>query len=225
MNDIQNAKLNMYQVVLNTYGNNRVIYESVPALVKVVDKLSGLVADIRKVEQQQAGTLVKGASNDKADAKNEMVRLNVLVANSVYVYAFETSNNTLLQKMSVNKNLLYKLHDNDLLAKSKDIAETAAQTAGLEEYGITAAHLSALSKAIADYEALIVLPRLVVSDHKQYTTNLAQLFAAANSVLYDQSDKLIGLFKESNPDFVATYKTARNLINTAARKAKTEEKQ
>ncbi|MDR1879110.1 MAG: hypothetical protein LBQ64_06060, partial [Bacteroidales bacterium] len=64
----------------------------------------------------------------------------------------------------------------------------------------------------------IVSPRMSITERKQHTENLVYLFAAANSVLYDKIDKLIGLFKQTHPDFVSRYKSARNLINTSPRK-------
>jgi hypothetical protein len=62
----------------------------------------------------------------------------------------------------------------------------------------------------------------VVGERKVYTDNLRELFVTADSIVYDKLDKLIRLFKTSSPDFFALYGNARNVVNTAARKRKSE---
>ena len=51
-----------------------------------------------------------------------------------------------------------------------------------------------------------------IGECKQKTTNLVQLFAGLDSTLYDKLDKLMALFKQSEPDFYDEYRTARNII-------------
>jgi hypothetical protein len=62
----------------------------------------------------------------------------------------------------------------------------------------------------------------MVGERKMYTENLRELFVAADSIVYDKLDKLIRLFKTSSPDFFVLYGNARNVVNTAARKRKSE---
>jgi hypothetical protein len=67
---------------------------------------------------------------------------------------------------------------------------------------------------------LLNVPSGVIGEHKLYTSNLRELFVAADSIIYDRLDKLIRLFKTSSPDFFNLYSNARNVVNTAARKRK-----
>jgi hypothetical protein len=57
-----------------------------------------------------------------------------------------------------------------------------------------------------------------IGERKQKTTNLAQLFAGMDSTLYDRLDRLMVLFKQTNPDFYGEYRTARNIIFNHERK-------
>ena len=59
-----------------------------------------------------------------------------------------------------------------------------------------------------------------IGERKQKTTNTVQLLAKIDSLFYDKLDKMIVLFKKTNPDFYDEYRTARNFINTTARKSK-----
>jgi hypothetical protein len=81
-----------------------------------------------------------------------------------------------------------------------------------------------LDAAIARLENIINAPSEVIGERKMYTGNLRELFVAADSIVYDKLDKLIRLFKTSSPDFFALYGNARNIINTAVRKRKSESK-
>jgi hypothetical protein len=102
------------------------------------------------------------------------------------------------------------------LSLAKQILDLAqGQAATLGTYGIDAAELAAVKTAIEAFQAVIAKPLGTIGARKQKTTNLKQLFAGLDSVLYDKLDKLIVLFKVSAPDFYGEYRTARNFINTS----------
>jgi hypothetical protein len=110
------------------------------------------------------------------------------------------------------------VHGNQALLLARNIAgEAVAHAAPLAGYGVTDADREALNAAIADYESLIVSPRTAVNERKQHTGNLAQILAAADSVLYDKLDKLVSRFKYTDPAFYNGYKNARNTNNSYVR--------
>ncbi|MDR1121798.1 MAG: hypothetical protein LBM08_12885, partial [Dysgonamonadaceae bacterium] len=51
--------------------------------------------------------------------------------------------------------------------------------------------------------------------------SLKQLFAAADSTLYDELDQLIDLFRDTAPDFFTLYKTSLNVIYPTSGRKKT----
>jgi hypothetical protein len=93
--------------------------------------------------------------------------------------------------------------------------------ADLTPYGETVG-AARMQEVVERYRLTISKPMDTIGNRKQKTTSLRQLLATLDSVLYDQLDKLIVLFKQSHSDFYNEYKTARNLINTSARHRKTE---
>jgi hypothetical protein len=219
MTDRQNAKLNMYQKVLDVCNEYKKEYAGIPALVTAVNGLKTRVSEIQSVTQHQTGTVSKGATKDKSDVFDRLVELALKVANPIYVYAFDTSNNRLLQKVNVNKSMFYRNHDQETLTLAKIIlAEANAYSTALTDYGVNNADFAELETAISQLEGLITAPSGVIGEHKLYTSNLRELFVAADSIIYDKLDKLIGLFKSSKPEFFALYSNARNVVNTAARK-------
>ncbi|MDR1181787.1 MAG: hypothetical protein LBL13_07395 [Bacteroidales bacterium] len=223
MNDRQNAKITMYQTLYNTILEFAPVYKKVPAFAKAVEALLIKIQQLREVEKQQLNALSKGATQAKISVEDILITSLLKLCSSLYVYAFEINNQELVAKVNVNKSQLYRMEDNTLLVKANEILAKATEAAtALEEYGVDAAEIADLAKCTADYEAVIVKPRTIIGEHKLHTTNLKQMFVETDSLVFDKLDKLINLFKVSDPDFYNSYKNARNIINLSPRKKKPE---
>ncbi|MDR1666912.1 MAG: hypothetical protein LBS03_04375, partial [Bacteroidales bacterium] len=70
----------------------------------------------------------------------------------------------------------------------------------------------------AQCELLLNRPAQTRDERKLHTGSLKQLFATANSTLYDELDQLIDLFRNTAPDFFTLYKSARNVIYPTSRR-------
>jgi hypothetical protein len=221
MTDRQEAKLNMYQKVVNVCDEHAQEYAGVPAVVTAVNHLKGQVSEIVVVAKQQTGTKPQGATKNKSEAFDRMVVLSLKIANPLYALAFETGDNRLLKKVAVNKNEFYNVHAQKALSLAQNIADEAAAYSGkLYDYGINDADRAELNDAIVKATELKLAPTGVITERHNYTGNLRQLFVATDSIIYDRLDKLMIPFKTSSPDFYALYSNARNVVNTAARKRK-----
>jgi hypothetical protein len=211
----------MYHKVVNV--NDEYVEEcaGVPAWLTNVNKLKTIVSDIELVTQQQTETGSKGVTKDKRLSIDRLVELSLKIANSLYVFAFDTTDNPLLVKVNVNKCMFYQNHDRNALTLAKIIAaEAKNHSEALSDYGISAADITELDSIISQLEGSLNAPASVIDEHKLYTSNLKALFVAADSIIYDKLDKLVRLFKTSSPDFFNLYSNARNVVNTAARKRK-----
>jgi hypothetical protein len=222
MTDKQDAKLKMYQKILNVCDEWSREYAGASATVSAVDELRQLELDIRVATKQQKESNPKGATKEKDSAFDRMTELSLKVADPLYVYGFNTGNSRLMEKVSVNKHMFYNVHDQEALTLAKIIAgEAEANASILPDYGINAADIAELDAAIAQVGKLINAPASVIGERKLRTGSLRELFVAADSVIFDKLDRLIRVFKTSSPEFFALYGNARNVINTAARKRKT----
>ncbi|MDR0385016.1 MAG: hypothetical protein LBH60_02955, partial [Prevotellaceae bacterium] len=169
--------------------------------------------DIVRKAQEQSGTVSKGVTAEKENALDRMVRLTVMTAKAIRVHAFKTGDQALLSKVALNKSMLYGGYAMDALITAKNIAEeAAARAADLQACGIGEQQRSELSESIAQYELLLNKPAETIGERKLHTGNLKQLFAAADSTLYDELDQLIDLFRDTAPDFFTLYKSSRNVI-------------
>lgn len=220
MTDRQESKLNMYSKVSDACRSYENVYLHVSPIMKVIiGQLDDIIVAINQTAQQQAGTITQGFTVEKNITINLLAEHCMKIVNVLYVYAFRNNDRQLLSKMSINKYMLYSKHDNEILRMAKNIAlELENLLPMLSEYGLDPhADLTMLNKIIAGFESLINKPQITVSERKIHTTNLKQLFVEADSLLYDQLDKLVSLFKASAPDFYNLYKTARNVIHTGKR--------
>jgi hypothetical protein len=221
MTDRQVSKLNMYQKVLNVCEENEQEYANVQIFTQSVGELRHQVLEIKSVTQQQSEAKTKGATKDKSSAIDRLVEMVLRIANPLYVYAINTEDNRLREKVNVNKSFFYHTHNQIALTFAKTVA-AEANTLGdeLNNYGISSADRAELDAAITQFENLINAPAGIAGERKLRTDSLRELFVTADSVVYDKLDKLITLFKTSSPEFYALYGNARNIVNTAARKRK-----
>ncbi|MDR3244813.1 MAG: hypothetical protein LBT50_00085 [Prevotellaceae bacterium] len=223
MNDRQESKFRMFRTVSEICHNNEQTYAGMPAFVNAVILLDNGINAISLGAQQQSRTVSGGVSEEKSRAGETLALESLKTANALYVYAIDTNNKTLQTNVSLNKSMFYNGHDEASLVLAKNIAaEAHSHAAELLGYGVNAAAIATLDSAVAAFESLIVKPQTTIDERKVYTGNIKQLFAETDSVIYDRLDKLITLFKTSDPDFYALYKNARNIIDTARRHEKKE---
>ena len=90
-----------------------------------------------------------------------------------------------------------------------------ANLAALADYGITAQMLADLQDLIDRYSADTPKPRSAISSRKTTTANLAALFDQTDRILKERMDKIVVLFRSSQPVFVETYENARRIIDPA----------
>lgn len=220
MNDKQNAILNMMQNVYTVMQANAAKYENIPVIKTSVETLGGQVTAIREHDQTRTETKVRAATADKQSEQDTMINNTVILARIVNVYAQDTKNTTLQMQSAVNKSQLYQVTHNECLALAKTVLQQAqANATALQDYGLEPSMTETLATAVAAFESLLVKPRGIINEKKGQTQTLAQLFADGKSLLFDRLDKLMSRFKTSDADFYNAYFAARNVINTAYRKA------
>jgi hypothetical protein len=223
MNDRQNAKLNMAQRVSETLKRYENVYGALDPVVVAVAALNADIANIREAQKERSAVNVPASTLDKRTAETQMIQPCVKIANALYVIGITTGNKDLITLQGLSENSFYRLSDNASLALARRIYDlTSEYNADLEPYGITKDEILALARVIETFHTMIAKPMDAIGERKQKTANLKQLFAALDSTFYDKLDKLMVLFKQSNPEFYGEYRTARNIIFNVERKKKEE---
>jgi hypothetical protein len=224
MNDRQNAKLNMAQRVSDTLTAYADVYSDIVPVQKAVAQYQQIIADIRAVAIEQFAVKAPVLTQEKRMAEDKMIEVAVRVANTLYVVGFESGNKELTNLLGLSDSSFYRVEDNAKLTLAQRLYGLAQQHAAeLAPYGYDGEKIAEIGAAIDGYKNLIAKPMNAIAERKQKTTNLKELFARLDSALYDKLDKLLVLFKSSNPDFYGEYRTARNFIDFSTRHKQAEQ--
>jgi hypothetical protein len=111
MNDIQEAKLSMYQEVANICHANEQMYAGVLAMNNAVFRLDEGVSGILQATGQQSGMMPQGATADKIHALDAMTTVALQTANALYVYAIDSGNSDLLVQVGKQKHVLQRTRE------------------------------------------------------------------------------------------------------------------
>ena len=218
MTDKQNAKLNMAQRVADTLAIHQSVYNMIIPMSEAVRDFTATILDIREVSREQSAVNVPASTKEKREIEEQMIDRSVRLANALYVVGFSINNKELTGLLGLSSHSFYRLQDNAKLTLAKQLCDLAQKhSADLMPYGFQPHEINDIGVAINAYQTIISKPMDLITTRKQKTTNLKELFANLDSLLYDKLDKLIVLFKESNPDFYGEYRTSRNYINTSVR--------
>jgi hypothetical protein len=216
----------MAQRVSNTMEEDQEIFKDVPAVAAIVAELKGDIEIIREVLREHTGVNLPASTLAKRNAEKRMIKSCVKTANILYLIGFISDNTDLITLAGLSDNSFYRITNNAALALARRILNLAKQYAEqLKEYTIDEKEINEMETAIDAFQTVITKPMDTIAGRKQKTTNLVQLFAKLDSTLYDKLDKVMLIFKDSNPDFYNKYRTSRNLILTSRRKDKKSEEE
>lgn len=217
MKNIQERKLSMYEVVrdlLNTSDPN--IIDMMPQMVTYSTTLASNIGLLSSVGGTQKLNR-KGIVDTKDSLKSDLILKATDVSRKVQGYAVNIDDLVLLKEVKYSSASMVRLADNILVIVSRIIYDKAkANLSALATYGIDDPVLDALNSAITAYDATIPKPRTGIVTKKIATVNLKQLFSATDALLKNQIDVLVGIVKDSYPDFYANYVSSRKIINPAS---------
>ncbi len=203
----------MYRAVEKHCDDNAAIVGTVVAFGAALTDFKTKIASIISTEQLSA-LVITGIAEDKFVLKQDLCQKASDVASIIGAYASAISDNTMAEQVAFPFTKLLKTRDDQLGPLCQNILDIGnAHSGPLKDYGLSAANLTALQTAIGDYSASTPKPRTAMSQRKTYLSNLKDIFAATDTVLKKQMDKLIVNFKASNPDFVKEYKSNRVIID------------
>ncbi|MDQ3798228.1 MAG: carboxypeptidase-like regulatory domain-containing protein [Acidobacteriota bacterium] len=213
MKAAQEAKLNMYEAVKTVCQDNVATVATINAFKTAHDELKDKISTIKEVAQQQ-DMATTGIAADKMARKQNLSRIAAAIAGAITAYAAATGNNTLKQEVKFTNSSLLRTKDAMLAPRCQNIHDLgAANLAALADYGVTAAKLTELQTAIDAYAEAAPKPRAAKTTQSTIVTSLAQLFDEADAILTERMDTLIEMFAATNPDFVATYQSARKILD------------
>lgn len=114
----------------------------------------------------------------------------------------------------MTKSSLDKMDDFTLEQTAERVATLAnGNIAGLADYDIVAADITALTTARTAFAAKKTAPRMAVSERKAQTESLPTLIGNVRSIFRNELDKMVTKKKKTAPDFHRGYFTARVIVD------------
>lgn len=214
MNQNQMNRKHMVDATLSFLDENATKWQSIAKIGEVKNNLGevSLAIDAAALNQEQAkvnaGKIkfsLKRTISEKADILNDIVE----------VYALMNGNEVLAQTMSDSASSLFKMKNDDMMHRVKLIidATTENQAALIAGYGLAAEQITGLQ---ADYDRFLEisgLPREYKIKSGVATLSLDELFTQATSLLDNQLDNLMKIFKRSDTTFYNGYLKARMVVD------------
>lgn len=215
MNSRQEAKLNMYRATENHCNENAAIVATVPAFATTLTIFSATVSTLISTAQQE-DLVVKGITIDKAEAKKILSQLAADIAAPIFAYASANANNQLKQEVNFTLSQLLKTKDDILAPRCQNIHDAGiANLPSLAPYGITPVVLTAFQEVIDAYQQKVPTPRNSAAQKRSIRESIKNLFTEADTILKERLDKTLVGFRSTHPEFIATYKANRVVIDPA----------
>ena len=214
MDKRQTNKKEMFDSINLFMDSNAAKWSSIPKITALKNQFAALIESIGTVAhaQDQAKTYLgknktqlKRTVADKADILNDSLEAMALFNNDTVVAA----------RMKDSFTSLFRLNNVDFMARVKEIIQTADDNAEVlnTDFGVSAEQIAGL-KADADlFAETNGLPRAYQIASRQATQELESLFAQANDVLTNGLDKLMSIFRRSDPAFYNGYLPAREVVD------------
>ena len=141
----------------------------------------------------------------------------LLACEALGVLAHTSNDNDLLALTDVTRTSLDRMGTEELTNRATSVLAAAnTRKTELATLQVTQANLDELGQALQDFNEAKTGPRTAVAARSVQTESLPRLIREASGILRDQIDRMVSLFKRTNPEFVSGYQSARVIIDRAA---------
>jgi hypothetical protein len=217
MRDNQENKLTMYEAVVKLLEQNDGLIATVPAFVGAKDNLVTSINKVKKeARQQKEATAGKRAA--KVDAENELIRIIMSAGSALYSYGRKIKDHEMQDVANVRVSKLEDMRDTELVNKAEMIyAKLLANVADLTDYQITAATVTEFRAKIDNFANALGVRESSAARSTGATANLQMYFTEADDILNEDMDRMMEMFKQSEPGFYNEYFAARVIKNLGIR--------
>jgi hypothetical protein len=180
-----------------------------------VAHFKGKIGAIDAAAQKQE--MPSGATDNKAAARDALEDVLFLACEALGTLAHSTDNHDLSALVEVTPSSLDHLGEQELSNRAASVL-AAANTwkTDLAPLQVTQDNLNELEQALQDFNASKEGPRQATTERMVQTESLPELIREASEILRERIDRMVNLFRRSDPDFVAGYRGARVIVDRAA---------
>ncbi len=188
------------------------------AITRFANEVLALTAELQKVDSssENAMLVTKGATADKANAREEALSAIVNIAKPASVYADDINDLQLSARLNYSRGSLSTLAQNDLLNMLTGMYNNVFEHKdNIVEYGVTEEKLTDAKSKLDAFAGVISSPRDMIVERKTTNELIEESIGNLRKIFY-RLDNLMKLF-EGTP-FYAEYKNARIIVDLGSRK-------
>ena len=216
MDRMQTNRVTMFKTVAGFLDQNNSVWSGMAPLAAAVqqfkDKIGAIDAAAQKQETPRTGVTV-----DKASARDDLEDVLFLTCEALGVLGHTGNDNELVALTAVTPSDLNRFGDEELANRATTVLVKAnARKTELATLHVTQANLDELDEALQTFKATKEKPRTATSERVVQTSVLSELIREGSNILRNQIDRLVNLFRRSNSEFVAAYRSARAIIERPA---------
>ncbi len=214
MTNRQVNKLAMYFVVLAVADKFAAVFGTIPAAVRLITKLKGIVAEIKsRSGEVDQGT--SGETNAKGKAEDEMSEAVSILVGSLHAFAVDAKDEELMQKSDVVDSDIDRKRDAEKGKYCTSLVDIVEEhKAGLVEWGVTDEGIAEARSLIKAYEDSLGKAGSAKSGQTGGRQSITALFRSADLLLNMQLDKTVAQLK--NTELSREYDAARVIKDVAA---------
>jgi hypothetical protein len=203
----------MVESTVAVLNENKNVWEKTPAFVKAVADLASSMQSIQ-TESGKQQTPTKGATASKAQARDAVEDVVLEIADQLSALAEERGDVELAAQVEITRSALDKVSDEELENTTKRVAVLATQNIGpLADYLVSQEDIAELTKLQGEFSSLKTAPRVAVVERSNSTASLPERLSDASRILRCRIDKMVSKYRNTSPEFVAKYRSARVIVD------------
>ncbi|MDQ6809189.1 MAG: hypothetical protein M3Z64_07170 [Verrucomicrobiota bacterium] len=213
MNTAQDNRVTMFKTVDAFLDENETVWSGMPAFVTAHQALEdGLKAIDDAAGKQETPTT--GAAAEKGSDRENLEDIAFMMSEALGVLGHTMDDKQLLALVAVTPSSLHSMGDEALATRALAIhKEATTRFADLAGLNVTQANVDDLKAKLDAFNASKEKPRTAVAGRAAQTAAMPDLIREVSGLLRNNLDRAINLFRLSNPDFVAGYRTARVIVD------------
>lgn len=206
-------KLVMFESVRTVLNDYQGSWQTIPAMVAAIAKLDSKLDLLRQrlSEQSMATTGVSEIKTERIAKLREQV---YLLSKALYLHGKESGNKVLEARYRTTRTELVKMNVVKLQVRCTELSADLTQYGSeLTSFGITPEMISALVTVVDQFSDLRNSTRRAILQRKGITASINDLEKELGSVVRDELDNLMLLFKTSDVAFYRSYTAARSIVD------------
>lgn len=216
MTSLQESRLKMYIAVHEFLLNNSETTALLPDFDSIFKPFTDGIDEIRKIREKQELNIT-GIVLTKNEKKTIVANLGTDLAARLYAYASMQGDQAMMKEVHYTLSDLLYCPDGILPDRIHVLINCATPIIQeLKKYGVEQTTIDDLTNALHDFEGTSPQSRLSITERKESTLRLGELFQSGDSLLR-KMDIVTGILQQSNPEFYNRYKFNRHMVDTSVR--------